>query len=296
MSEAAGLVLAIVAAYCRAGQAVTVRVATRRSRSENVLLVALVINAVIFAGLALALHPDPPLTPTSILAFVAAGIVSLMLGRAFYYAGIERIGASRAEPIKASMPLFATVLAFFVLGETVTGVQFGGIVLVVLGIALLSWDGAAADRLAGENIPWFGLSLPLIGAFLFGLDPIFAVIGFREETPVLVALAIKTVSATVAWTGFVAWRTGAPLSDLEMADARWFVLVGVTSSGFLLAYYAGIAVSRVSIVVPIMQTSPLIVLTVSAAFMVDVERITPRLVLAACIVVLGAVGVTIGGA
>jgi drug/metabolite transporter (DMT)-like permease len=296
MSEAAGLVLAIVAAYCLAGQAVTVRVATRRSRSENVLLVALVINAVIFAGLALALHPDPPLTPTSILAFVAAGIVSLMLGRAFYYAGIERIGASRAEPIKASMPLFATVLAFFVLGETVTGVQFGGIVLVVLGIALLSWDGAAADRLAGENIPWFGLSLPLIGAFLFGLDPIFAVIGFREETPVLVALAIKTVSATVAWTGFVAWRTGAPLSDLEMADARWFVLVGVTSSGFLLAYYAGIAVSRVSIVVPIMQTSPLIVLTVSAAFMGDVERITPRLVLAACIVVLGAVGVTIGGA
>lgn len=295
MSEAAGLLLAIVAACCLAGQAITVRVATRRSQSENVLLVALVINAAIFASLALALYSDPPLTLTSVLAFVAAGIVSLMFGRAFYYAGIERIGASRAEPIKASMPLFATVLAFFVLGETVTGVQFGGTGLVVLGIALLSWDGAAADRLAGKNVPWFGLSLPLIGAFLLGLDPIFAVIGFREETPVLVGLAIKTVSATVAWAGFVAWRTATPLGNLETADAWWFVLVGVTSSGFLLAYYAGIAVSRVGIVVPIMQTSPLIVLAVSAVFLDDVERVTPRLVLAVCIVVLGAVAVTIGG-
>jgi drug/metabolite transporter (DMT)-like permease len=76
-----------------------------------VLLVALVINAAIFAGLALALHPDPPLTLTSILVFVAAGIVSLMFGRVFYYAGIERIGDSRADPIKAFMPLFATILA-----------------------------------------------------------------------------------------------------------------------------------------------------------------------------------------
>lgn len=296
MSVVAGLALAIVAACCLAGQALSVRFATRRSGSEDVLLVALVINAAVFATLALALHPSPPLTPTSILAFVAAGVVSLMLGRAFYYAGIAQIGASRAEPIKASMPLFATVLAFLVLDETVTGVQFGGIVLVVLGIALLSWDGAAADRLAGESIPWFGLSLPLIGAFLLGLDPIFAVIGFREDTPILVGLAIKTVSATVAWAGYVAWRTATPLGDLERADVSWFVLVGGTSSGFLLAYYAGIAVSRVGIVVPIMQTSPLLVLAVSAAFLGNVERVTPRLVLAACVVVIGAVAVTVGGA
>lgn len=112
----------------------------------------------------------------------------------------------------------------------------------------------------------------------------------------MVGLAIKTVSATIAWTVFVAWRTATLLGDLDMEDARWFVLVGVISSGFLLAYYAGLAVSRVGIVVPIMQTSPLIVLTFSAAFLGDIERVTPRLVLAACIVVLGAVAVTIGGA
>ena len=120
MSASVGLALAILAALGLAGQALTVRFATRRNRSSDVLLVALVINAAVFVALAVALTADPVLTPTSLLAFVAAGIIPLMLGRAFYYAGIERIGASRAEPIKASMPLFATVLAFFVLGETVT--------------------------------------------------------------------------------------------------------------------------------------------------------------------------------
>jgi len=44
-----------------------------------------------------------------------------------------------------------------------------------------------------------------------------------------------------------------------------------------------------------MQTSPLIVLAISAAFLRDVERVTPRLVVAASIVVVGAVGVTVGG-
>jgi drug/metabolite transporter (DMT)-like permease len=295
MSASVGLALAILAALGLAGQALTVRFATRRNRSSDVLLVALVINAAVFVALAVALTADPVLTPTSLLAFVAAGIIPLMLGRAFYYAGIERIGASRAEPIKASMPLFATVLAFFVLGETVTGLQFGGIVLVVLGIALLSWESSGANGTDGEGTPWVGVSLPLVGAFLLGTDPIFAVIGFREQTPVLVGLAIKTVSATVAWAGYVTWRDSVPLRNLDWDDRWWFLLVGLTSSGFLLAYYAGIAVSRVGLVVPIMQTSPLIVLAISAAFLRDVERVTPRLVVAASIVVVGAVGVTVGG-
>lgn len=218
-----------------------------------------------------------------------------MLGRAFYYAGIERIGASRAEPIKASMPLFATVLAFFVLGESVTGVQFGGIVLVVLGIALLSRESRTAGGVTSKGAPWVGVALPLLGAFLLSTDPIFAVIGFREDTPVLVGLAIKTVSATVAWAGYVTWRDSIPLRELDWGDSWWYLLVGLTSSGFLLAYYAGIAVSRVGLVVPIMQTSPLIVLALSSVFLHDVERVTARLIVAACIVVVGAVGVTVGG-
>lgn len=52
------------------------------------LIVSLLINTAIFATMAVLLSPAPPLTPTSVLAFVAAGIVSLMLDRAFYYAGI----------------------------------------------------------------------------------------------------------------------------------------------------------------------------------------------------------------
>lgn len=129
---------------------------------------------------------------------------------------------------------------------------------------------------------------------MLGLDPAFAVIGFRKDTPVLVGLAIKTVSATVAWAGYVAWRDSVPLWGLKTGDAWWHPLVSLTSTRFLLAYYAGIVVSRVGLVVPIMQTSPLIVLVISAAFLGDVERVTLRLVLAACVIMAGAVAVTVG--
>lgn len=71
--------------------------------------------------------------------------------------------------------------------------------------------------------------------------------------------------------------------------------LGDDSFDFLLAYYAGIADSRVGLVVPIVQSSPLLDLAASAVFIDDVERVTVRLVVAVCIVMVSAIGVTVGG-
>jgi len=109
MVSAPGVLLAVGAACFLAEQALTIRLATRRGKSTDVLLVVMGVNLMMLAPLALAFDPNPTLIPRSILAFAAAGIVGTMIGRSLFYAGIKQIEASRAEPIRASMPLHATV-------------------------------------------------------------------------------------------------------------------------------------------------------------------------------------------
>lgn len=292
----AGVLFAIVAACGLAGQALFVRLATRRGRVIDALLVVALVNAAVLVPLTLLLVPSPTLTPRVIGAFVAAGIVGTMLGRVFFFAGIKRVGASRAEPIKASMPLYATVLAVFLLGEHVSGPQWLGILLIVVGIAVVSWEGAAADRAGGKDVPWIGLLLPLLAAFCFGLEPIFASVGLEAGAEVLVGVSIKAITALVVFVSYLAWRGSLPRpSELPAGDVRWYVLAGLSSTVFLLSYYAGLAASRVSVVVPIMQTSPLLVVIVSALFLRQIETVTLRLVAAAGIIVAGGITVTLFG-
>ncbi len=296
MVSVLGVGLALLAAAGLAGQSLSIRLATRRGLANDALLVVILVNVVVLVPLAVVLEPNPTITPRSIVAFAFAGVVGTVIGRAFFYSGIKLVGASRAEPIKASMPLHATVLAVLVLGERVTGPQSLGIVLMVVGIALVSWEGAASDRAAGVEVSWLALSFPLLAAFFFGLEPILANVGFAEGTSVTTGLAIKTIAALTAFLAYLRVRGAVPrVWELPGDALRWSIVAGLANTGFLLAYYAGLEVSRVGVVVPIMQTSPLIVIAVSALFLGRLERVTPRLVAAALVIVAGGVLVTLAG-
>ncbi|QLG61725.1 DMT family transporter [Halorarum salinum] len=295
MVSSLGVGLAAVAACCLAGQALTIRLATRHGKPADVLLVVIAVNVVVLVPLTALVVPDPVVTWRSLGAFVLAGLTGTLVGRSLFYAGIKRIGASRAEPIKASMPLHATILAFLFLDEVVTGGQFVGVVLVVAGIAFVSRQGRDANTDV-DGASGLGASLPLAAAFFFALEPIFATVGLREGTSAFVGLTVKTLAAFVVIVAYLAWRDSIPRpGDVPRRELGWYVLAGTMSTGFLLAYYAGLAVSRVGIVVPIMQTSPLLVILASAVLLKGVERVTPRLVVGALTVVAGAVVVTLTG-
>lgn len=295
MSLVAGVVLAVLAAFGLACQTLAIRLATRRAATTDVLFVVMLVNVVVLVPVVPFLADDLAITPTSVLAFTAAGVVGTIVGRLLFYSAIKRVGASRAEPFRATMPLHATILAVLLLGEFVTGLQIAGIVLIVVGIALVSWEGSITAAANGEVASRGALALALVAAFFFGLEPIFATVGLDEGTDMFVGLAIKTVTAFVAYTTFLRWRNQLPAVTLQTDNLHWYVLAGLANTGFLLAYYAGLNVSRVSIVVPIMQTSPLIVIVLSAIFLRRLERVTPRLVGAATVIVAGAVLVTVTG-
>lgn len=290
-----GIALAALAAFFLAAQSLFVRVGTDAGRSNDALFVVIAVNVVVFLPAAVLLEgPDLGLTPRAIAAFAGAGLVGTLAGRALLYAGIERVGASRAEPIKASMPLFAALIAVVALGETMTSGNLAGILLIVLGIGLISWE-SRGDRVGAAVAPHH-LLLPLAAALFFGVEPILAKVGFAEGTPVLVGLTVKTTAAVVGLVGLQAVRGDVPrLADLRTESLRWYLAAGVASTAFLVSYYSALELAPVVAVTPIMQTSPLLVVVLSAVFLQGLERVTWRIAAAAGLVVCGAVVITVLG-
>ena len=68
---------------------------------------------------------------------LAVGITA-GLGFIFYYAGLKRTKAAQAAAIESFTPLFAGILGFFFLGETVTPMQMIGVGTLFAGVFFLS--------------------------------------------------------------------------------------------------------------------------------------------------------------
>lgn len=290
--ELVGAALAIGAALMTATTSLTLRVGTDRGRASDALVIVLFSNVAILIPLALVLHyPEYGVTYRSAVAFLLAGLVGTMLGRAFYFTSIEKIGASRSDAIKASQPLHATLIALVVLGESLTPLHFAGIMLVMFGVGLVSLemtsDGA---RSVSRRTLIVGLFLPLAASFFYGIEPTFAKIGFAEGTPVLVGLSIKTVAATLGFVAYLRYRGAVPTRfHYSKENLPWYLAAGVANTAFLGCYYGALELARVNVVVPMVQTSPFFVLIVSYFALPRLERITPKLVAGAGCVVSGAV-------
>ena len=324
---AAGALLAVVAAFGWAGQYVFIRLGTRTGSVTRAMLVSLACNvALVVPAVAVLYYPDYGLTLGSAAAFAGAGIAGSVLSRVAQFEATRTIGASRTAPVVSSTALVSALLAVLFLDETLTLPHLGGIVLIVGAVAVISHETARDDASAGSLADAGAyLLLPVLAALSLGVEPILLKLGFAAGTPTFVGLAVMLSAAAVGYAAFVAARDGLPSpgsvrgSDgdrtsgedrapgedrnpdrrrvgVRDGNLRWYLGAGVAGTLALVGYFAALAVAPVVVVVPILQAAPLLVVGLSAVLLPrGLERITPRLVLAATAVVVGTVVVSLSG-
>lgn len=291
--------LVLAASFSNACHNLFVRMGTERRTAADAFFVVITISAVVLVpAIAVTYYPIYDVTTLSLASFVVAGVVGTICGMVFLYMSIERIGASRATPLVASNALVATVLGVLILDETLTVMHGLGVVLIVLGVGVIAWETGEASRkdLSRRDL-LVSLLFPLASALAFGLEPIFANVGFTEGTPALVGLALKTAAAWLGFVVYLRWRGALPTRRIiREVEARWLLLAGLGYTLFLVGYYVGLEIAPVNVVVPIVITNTLFVVVLSALFMPRrLERVTGTLVAASVLVVLGAVLVTAYG-
>lgn len=260
----------------------------KNSTPITITFISLLIQTVTLFTIVFFVTGIPSTTPFVLMLFAIAGVLQAVV-RQLTYRGIEKIGAARSGPIRASVPLWSAAIAIFFLGEKITAAIGLGTVLVVSGILLISWR---ADEHVKDFRPWYIIA-PLLAAILGGVvypirryalrfsdEPIFfgAVVGVVGLFCTVFYLALPTTKEKLVW---------------NKESLGYFIAGGAFESlGLLLVLYA-LTFGPVVMVTPLTATLPLWVVILSKLFLRDVENINARIVIGAALVVAGTIAIAL---
>jgi len=281
-------IIALCAAVAYALSFILSKRGMRRSTPITITFVSLLVQTITLFIILFAVTGIPKTTPFVFSLYAIAGVLQAV-ARQLTYIGIEKIGAARSGPIRASVPLWSASVAIFFLGERMTGAIAAGTLLVFGGILLISWR---ADEQVKDFRPWYIIA-PLLAAILGGVvyplrryalkfadEPIFfgAVVGIVGLLCTTAYLALPTTREKLVW---------------NRNSLGYFASCGFFESlGLLLVLYA-LSYGTVVMITPLTATLPLWVVIGSRLFLRDVEIITPRTVIGALLVVAGTLAITL---
>lgn len=289
------ILLASVAAVMFAATSVTAKRGMQDTNVLSALVVSLVVTTGIIGVVVLFDPPDRfPLTGIALLA--AAGLAGDGVGRLSMLTAVDRLGPSIAIPIQtAAYPLIALVGGIVVLAERVTIVHFLGATAVVTGVwILLGPNSRDADpngpaRTGPSRPKWSAFLLPVLAGVGFAVSDLFRKSGMNEiPHPAFGAFVAVT-------TILVLWLTVALVNPRFRRRLRlgpgwgWLIVSGICVAISLLALFAALETGAVSVVGPIVAAQPLAVVFLSWIILRRIERVTPRIVMGAVLVVVGVV-------
>lgn len=225
------------------------------------------------------------ITGSGFWSFFLAGAVGASFGKVFFYKGIDKVGASKATSVKNSSPFLTALLAVLFLGEKPSWFLAAGVVLIVLGVAVLS-RSKDSERRGVARLEYF--VFPLVAALCFGVNPIFKKIGINAiNSPVLGTLV--TQATALLFMFLFAKPIGLQIKWRRVpAKALCFcTLAGMTEAiGSLFTYYA-LSYGPAAILSPIWRVSPLVTFALARFTLKGVEVVTLRDGVAASLIVAG---------
>ena len=216
--------------------------------------------------------------------FVLGGIFAPGLGRMLNFMGIEKVGLARSVPISNSSPMFASILAVLIMGETWTLQNFFGTTLVILGIVILSQRGT-------KQTQWRRIDLiyPVMASFSFAISSNLRKLGLLAEDIPLMAAAVTATTALLFVLTVLRVQGGRQAISLSRQSFGWFFVSGLFNTAAMLFVFYALSFGKVVIVEPLISVNPVISIFLSTIFLRDLEVITLRVMMGAACTVMGSI-------
>lgn len=213
--------------------------------------------------------------------FFVTGLFAPGISQIFFTRAIGVIGPSRTAVLAGVAPVLSAAIAVTILGEPVRAALVLGTLLVVAGGILL-----VGERGRPTMLLTIGLALGLGSAVLFAVrDNLVRWAARGSEVPGSVAATASLASACLVIALVVALRPDA-LARTRAALVP-FIPSGVVYGLSYACLYSAFDRGRVTVVAPLVATESLFAVLISIALLRRAERIGPRLLLAAALVVGG---------
>lgn len=262
-------------------------------RSVSPLAAALIVNGIVsLGGFILSLLNGTLFTSKAetLFWYAAVGAAGPTIGRYCYLVGVSRIGLSRSVPISSAAPIWGTLFAILLLGETPTTMVVLGTLGIVIGVSIL---GIQDDKSQSFK-SWFQGSLifPLVASLAYAIAPIFAKLAYTHQMTPSVGMAVSFATANCI---LLLTKPILPGQNDIRGKKRGFMwvggagLIGICSSFML---WTAFTMASVSTALPLSRIAPIWVLILSYFFLGKLETINRKTVLATVCVVTGGVLIT----
>jgi drug/metabolite transporter (DMT)-like permease len=279
------VLLGLFAAMCFGAMAVAVRAALMRVPDAAAGSFAMAtVGLCVALPITLAVAGPGATSSRGLWLFLLAGLIAPGAAGLLFTLAVDLTGAARAAVLVTAAPLFAAVPAFLLLGEPFHVALAAGAVLIVAGGIVLG-----RERLEETGFRRIGLLVALAGAALIAVRDNFARwVARQHEVPGLAAGAAALAGAALLLLAYLlVVRRRRALADIRRAVRPFLpagLLLGVAYAALLEALTRG----RVTVVTPLYATESFWTVVVATVFLGRSERIGPRLLLAAALMVGGA--------
>ena len=276
-----GELAALATAVCWSFTAIFFSYSGRRIGSDVVNRSRLLFAMVFLTAAHLAL--EGTLFPTGVEPFrwgwlAVSSLLGLVLGDAFLFRAYVLIGPRLAMLLMSTVPIFSALFGWLLFGEAVTGLELGGIVLAVGGVAWVVTEGQTDPRLADRRVYRRGLLFGLLGALGQVANLVTARYALVGDFPALSATIIRiAIGAVIVWL-IAALRGQAGHTVRQWGDRRALrAIVAASFVGpFLGIWLSLIAVqnARLGIASTLMALPPVILIPLEYALFR--QRVSPR--------------------
>ena len=280
-------VVAIFSAMGWAGDSVLVRLGLRQSNIFAAMLVSYTVSVTCIWTYLLITTPLDFLHSPAMLYFVISGCLQPLFARALYYEALTRIGVSRAGPLRGAEPFFATAIAVSILHEQPTVPVYVGTVLIVASV----WAFSSGQR-GTANWRLLDVLFPLGAALVSAISQTLRKQGLNIlPDPFVAAVTVTSVTLTLLVIFLIASRRTGRLR-MGRESLLFFFGAGLIALSAQIANFIALSQADVSVIIPLLNTTPLFAVLFSSFFLRNMETITPRILLGAILMVAGVVIIT----
>jgi drug/metabolite transporter (DMT)-like permease len=276
------VLLAAGAALSFGALAVTIRLALGPGiDAETAALVTTVIAGAICGVLSVAAGDLSGLDWSDTWPFFVTGLFAPGISQIFFTQAVGLIGPSRTAVFVGVSPVLSAAIAVTILDEPLHVALVFGTLLVVAGGTLLVREPSRPAGFAS-----LGVALSLGAALLFAIrDNLVRWAARGSEVPGFIAAFASLASASIVILLVVASRP----QVRERVGRAWrpFLLSGLIYGISYGCLYSAFDRGRVTVVAPLVATESLFAVLISMLVLRRSERIGPRLIIAATLVVAG---------
>lgn len=152
---------------------------------------------------------------------------------------------------------------------------------------------AAVEANAARRNLLVGLLFGFSAAMSYGTSQVLTRQGVSNLAPPLVGAFIALAWGTLGFS-LMSVRSVARAGERSWRGTMFFALAGVFSACGIMLMFQALKRGEVVIISPVLATNPLFTLVFAALLLRGVERVTPRIVAGALLVVAGVVVLTLG--